>query len=204
MLEARDATVFERFQPPIWLDGFFVPKGRKLDSVRKILPMNCPKPLLVAGFLMALGVSPSAWGEITAADREAHPGMRAWEIDYDKPEDVKNVRLCLRYGYWDPKVEGDVSSGSDLQNMRIKAAPAHLAIKIFVGPKRSAIQVNDLPERTGGSGLALDSYAMASKPKPNYNGAYVLAQKAVPGVSAKMGDVQDAESWLELEIGLQP
>lgn len=161
--------------------------------------MRCRKWLLLLTGLFG------AWG-MSAPARAAHPGMDAWEIAYDKPEEVKEVWLHLRYRFWDPKVDGDVPSRRELETVRLKAAPQRLRIAVFAGPGGSAIRVNDLEEQGGGAGIALgSSYVKAARPKPNSDGVYVLAQApGDPRHPAALGDTQNATAWIELEIELRP
>jgi len=139
--------------------------------------------------------------------RAAGPDESKWLIHYAVPEDVKAVNVTLSYHFWDPKVDGDVSSKKILLTAKVvKLEPGQktVPIQILLNGGKSVVIVGKKLYR--GWGYLLDaSFARATEPKTNYDGFYVLAQKPVDAKKpAPMGDVQNAAAWIELGIEPQP
>jgi len=134
------------------------------------------------------------------------PDESKWSISYPVPEGVKAVTVTLAYRYWDPKVDGDVASKKVLltEHVTLGSGQKSVPVQILLNGGKSVVVVGK--QAFKGRGRLLDeSFARAKEPKTNPDGFYVLAQKPVdPKKPAAIGDVQNADAWVELGIDPQP
>lgn len=141
-----------------------------------------------------------------APNPPVNPDETRWIVDYPVPEDVGALDLTLSYGFWDPKIDGDLASKKTLLRARVKLVPGQKDVSILVTLNTGESTITVAKVVTAGKGFHIDStFTRTAIPKPNYDGFYVLAQQPVdPKNPAEMGDVQNAAAWIELGISPQP